>query len=397
MTADCSDTEMVIPTPQLPTQPDRLLPNQGLKHDEQITSPDGRFELYLQTPGNLVLGGPQHQNLWTSNTAGDDNILIMQPDGNLVMFYANGTALWSSSTSGNPDAYLVIQNDGNVVIYSANNQSVWETQSIVPATPIEPTEQDRLLSNQGLMSGGSINSTDHGYRFSLQTNGSLVLSDAEKNTIWATDTSGNIWDIVMEGDGNLVVYGVNGQSAWSSDTSGNNGSMLVVQDGKVIIYNAENVPIWSRGTNVSSTTTLPIPSSPNSTASSTGLVGSSSSATMTPSDSRALLGAIVGGVGGVLAAIILILLGWCIYLWSSRRRERANREARVETGTASGMNFRTIDESMPSGNVNLLAPTNVMYSANLNERSENLNDNTAASIDEGRGDESTDEHDHETH
>ena len=71
MIADRSDTEMVIPTPQLPTQSDRLLPNQGLKRDEWITSLDGRFELYLQTPGNLVLGGPQDQTLWTSNTAGD--------------------------------------------------------------------------------------------------------------------------------------------------------------------------------------------------------------------------------------------------------------------------------------------------------------------------------------
>ena len=206
----------------------------------------------------------------------------MQPDGNLVMFEANGTVLWSSSTSGNPAAYLVIQNDGDVVIYSASNQSIWETQSIVPATPIEPTEQDRLLSNQGLTPGGSINSTDDMYHFFLQSDGNLVLSDAQKNEIWAADTSGNIWDVVMEENGDLMVYDATGQSVWNSNTSGNNGAMLVVQDGKIVIYDAENVPIWSRGTNVSSTTTLPItPSSPISTAGSTGLIGPSPSVTTT--------------------------------------------------------------------------------------------------------------------
>jgi hypothetical protein len=391
MMADRSDTAMVAPTPQLPTQSDRLLPNQGLIHDERITSLDGRFELYLQATGNLVLGGPQGQSLWTSNTAGD-SVVIMQPDGNLVIFYANGTALWSSSTLGNPDAFLVAQNDGNLVIYSANNQSLWDTKSFVPATPIEPTEQDRLLSNQGLTPGGSINSTDDIYSLSLQSDGNLVLSDAQKNKIWAADTSGNIWDVVMEGDGNLVVYDANGQSAWSSNTPGNNNSMLVVQDGKAVIYNPENVPIWSRGINTSSTTTLPIPSSPNSTASSTGLMGPSSSVMVTPSYPGGHLGAILGGVGGVLGCIILILLGLCIYLWSSKRRERANREASVETGTASGMDLRG---NMPSGNVNLRDSNEVMYSANLSERPENLNDNINASTDEATGNMPVDQHDHE--
>src|SRR5271155_5790792 len=112
---------MVLPqTPNAPTQPDRLLPNQGLLVNQSIVSLDGRFTMTMRPDGTLVLYGPQNQTmLWASATSGCSNVfdVIMQAsDGNLVIYDNTNTLCWASNTGGSPGAILILHNDGNAVI-----------------------------------------------------------------------------------------------------------------------------------------------------------------------------------------------------------------------------------------------------------------------------------------
>jgi hypothetical protein len=98
--------------------------------NERIVSPNGRFELRMQSDGNLVLylrslGNPYYA-LWNSHTWGiGAELAAMQSDGNFVIYRGN-TPLWNSNTAGHPYATLVMQNDGNAVIYH-NGVALWST------------------------------------------------------------------------------------------------------------------------------------------------------------------------------------------------------------------------------------------------------------------------------
>ena len=90
-----------------------------LKVSHFLQSRDGRFSLWYQDDGNLVL---YHQATasWASNTAGTTHgSAAMQGDGNFIVYNGAGTPLCASGTDGNFGAYLVLRNDGVVVIYDA--------------------------------------------------------------------------------------------------------------------------------------------------------------------------------------------------------------------------------------------------------------------------------------
>jgi len=122
------------PTPPDPPAPpesgssDVLGPFGVLYHDNWLTSSNGRFRLYYQSDGNLVLLRDEQSVLWATNTGGSNpGTVTMQGDGNLVMLDADGNYVWSSGTWGNDGASLVMQSDGNLVIYSADGPPIWAT------------------------------------------------------------------------------------------------------------------------------------------------------------------------------------------------------------------------------------------------------------------------------
>lgn len=111
--------------------PNSLPPGTTLLANNLIRSGDGRFNLIMQTDGNLVLYYYNYP-LWNSKTNGKPvNRAIMQNDGNLVLYSAANVAYWASNTAGYPGAFAVVQDDGNFVIYQsgiarwASNTSGW--------------------------------------------------------------------------------------------------------------------------------------------------------------------------------------------------------------------------------------------------------------------------------
>lgn len=96
-----------------------LSPGRSLFRESALRSSDGRFYLWLQRDGHLVLyqvrtGG--NRALW-SRGGGRAYRLANQHDGNLVLYDHSGTALWSSGTYGKGDSTLWMQEDGNLVLY----------------------------------------------------------------------------------------------------------------------------------------------------------------------------------------------------------------------------------------------------------------------------------------
>jgi hypothetical protein len=114
------------PVPPEPTACGAIEPGHGLKAGESWRSCDGRFELAMQTDGNLVWYGPSGA-LWDTATNGHGGyVAIMQTDGNFVEYGASSNALWSSGSSGHAGAWLALQTDGNLVVYEGST-ALWDT------------------------------------------------------------------------------------------------------------------------------------------------------------------------------------------------------------------------------------------------------------------------------
>jgi len=224
---------------------DLLMPDEHLGPHQYLVSLNGRYFLFYQDDGNLVLLGP-YGALWASNTNGRPaGVCIMQGDGNLVIYGPGPDReyIWDTSTYDNPGSRLVVQNDGNVVMYRPDNSVVWATN-----TPqANPAQGDTMQPNEALYPDQSIRSADGRYALFYQGDGNLVLS-GPYGALWASNTNGRPAGVcIMQGDGNLVIYGPgpDREYIWDTSTYDNPGSRLVVQnDGNAVMYRPDNSVVW---------------------------------------------------------------------------------------------------------------------------------------------------------
>ncbi len=228
-------------------QRDRLLPDESLRPDESIWSPNGQYALKYQSNGDLVLyRNRDAATLWHTNTDGKPGAACtMQSDGNLVIYDAAQKALWSSVTFNNPGSRLVVQDDGDAAIYRSNDTRIWGTNT---------RQRDRLLPDESLKPDESVSSLNGQYTFKYQSDGNLVLyRNRDRTALWDTKSAGKHGAVcTMQGDGNLVIYDqlASPRSAlWSSGTYGNPGSRLAVgDDGDVVICQQDGKRIWATDT-----------------------------------------------------------------------------------------------------------------------------------------------------
>lgn len=207
---------------------------------QSIVSPDGHYELLMQSDGNLVeyiVGG---RALWSSQTNGDRGAhAVMEPGGNLVVYDASGAAVWSSNSRGTGCPHLVIQDDGNVVIYTS--KAIWATGTV----------ESTMQPGDVLHPGWSIYSPPpENYQLIMQTDGNLVLYDGAGKALWASGTQHHPGaDVVMQTDGNLVVYDTTGHPLWASGTWRDHGSYLYLQtDANLVLYDGSKA-VWDTRTN----------------------------------------------------------------------------------------------------------------------------------------------------
>lgn len=107
--------------------PAELQGNQQLTTSQSLMSYDERYQLVMQTDGNLVLYSPTRA-VWSSGTNGKGGArAFMQSDGNLVIYRSDWTPIWSSNTSGNGASKLMPQVDGNLVLYTNSWRATWSS------------------------------------------------------------------------------------------------------------------------------------------------------------------------------------------------------------------------------------------------------------------------------
>jgi hypothetical protein len=124
-----------------------LTREQSLGVEERIVSPNGGYQLVLQSDGNLVLYGLKGRvpggATWATGTNGQGGKLaVLQSDGNFVLYGPSGRvlggALWSSRTNGQDVVSLNLQDDGNLVLYRRDGSAAWATDTVEPPPPPPP-------------------------------------------------------------------------------------------------------------------------------------------------------------------------------------------------------------------------------------------------------------------
>jgi lysophospholipase L1-like esterase len=109
-----------------------LLPGEGMQPDHPVFSCDGRFQLYLQGDGNMILYYGT-SILWTSSSEGHSpSVATLLADGNFTIFDQNGKIFWQTHTAGLSGQAFFVQNDGNLVIYdapSAPSKPIWTSNT----------------------------------------------------------------------------------------------------------------------------------------------------------------------------------------------------------------------------------------------------------------------------
>src|SRR5688572_10753741 len=107
--------------------PNRLEAGQRLNLDSKLTSPNGRFTLWMQPDSNLVLydGTIDVSHAYWATGTNDLSArqrpthFDMQVDAHAVLYDNTMTPRWSSGTWGLAfsSPYLALQDDGNLVIF----------------------------------------------------------------------------------------------------------------------------------------------------------------------------------------------------------------------------------------------------------------------------------------
>jgi hypothetical protein len=209
-----------------------------------LTSPNGQFQLVMQSGGDLVETTTSGTVIWRSGTSSAGAFVIMQTDGNLVIYSASGVALWASNTVGNLEAYLRLGNVGQLSVDSGSGVPLWEPGNVA--------------SNTTVASGSSAALPGMQVKLTMQTDGNLVESNTAGVALWASNTSSTGARAVMQSDGNLVVYSTTNAVLWASNTNGNPGAFLSISDiEQLAIVSTSGRLLWEPGSLLSGTVLKP--------------------------------------------------------------------------------------------------------------------------------------------
>ena len=178
------------------------------------------------------------------------------PSQELLVSYACGTKVASLYQYTTPDCGPSLSNLGDSHALDVHRQVkfsiIYDPKtgvSLGPAGGQPPPVCGVLPSGQQLLAGESLWSCDGRFHLAMQSDGNLVLYQAN-GPIWATGTNGRGGvKARMQTDGNLVVYTSGGTAIWASNTNGHSGAYAAVQnDGNFVVYSSGGTALWASGT-----------------------------------------------------------------------------------------------------------------------------------------------------
>ncbi len=224
-------------SPPVPSQVAATTLSGSFGAGQTMTSPNGKFTMYMQGDGNLVTYNAQKKPVWGANTMIPGMWAAAQSDGNLVIYDKANRARWYTGTSGS-GRKIQLQDDGNLVIRDSKGNVLWDAfgASKRAATRVETTITQ-------LRAGQSERSLSGNIQLIMQGDGNLVLYSAAMKPTWASNTSGHpgAW-FAVQADGNLVVYSSSNKPLWASNSYGHSGAKLYLQpDGNLVLYGTKAV------------------------------------------------------------------------------------------------------------------------------------------------------------
>ncbi|HEX8884455.1 MAG TPA: polymorphic toxin-type HINT domain-containing protein [Noviherbaspirillum sp.] len=187
---------------------DRIAVNSELKAGQSLFSGNGRFELAMQSDGNLVIyeyrPGGSRVALWVMTPMSGQaqkagSVLKFQADGNLVLYSPDGVAIWSPNIQGKGAQSLVMQDDGRLVAYDANGAVVWNNSATgQPVASDQPsrvssvrTDASRDRASRNVYDANNrlvytVDPTGAVVKYDYDANDNLVKKTAYSNTIGAS-------------------------------------------------------------------------------------------------------------------------------------------------------------------------------------------------------------------
>lgn len=176
--------EDVIPLSMKKIAKDYLAQGERLNSGESIYSSNGKYQLILQTDGNLVIYDENHTSIWATNMAtyGKGDHLDVQFDGNLVVYDKDHKPLWSTGTYKSKVVKLILTDNGNLILFD------WTPQNTIAVWTSKEGLKDYIAPNEYLYPGQVIYSKNGKYQLELGYNGNLVFSSGSK-TIWSSRTT----------------------------------------------------------------------------------------------------------------------------------------------------------------------------------------------------------------
>ncbi|MFK4098897.1 hypothetical protein ACI2L1_02170 [Streptomyces sp. NPDC019531] len=120
------------------------------------------------------------------------------------------------------------------------------TPSAAPDTEPATGTRKVLTSPYDLAPGASV--ANGKVRLTMQTDGNLVISDANGRPLWAAMTQGRGDHAGFQRDGNLVVSNADDKAVWGAGSFGHPDAVLVLRaDGNVVIEDGGTV-LWQTNT-----------------------------------------------------------------------------------------------------------------------------------------------------
>lgn len=215
--------------------PSELPPLGVLTSGAALSSPNGKFQLVMQTGGNLVESTTGGTVLWQSATSSPGSTVDMQGDGNLVVYSTSTQPLWSSKTAGNAGAFLSLGDLGQLSINTGNGVPFWEPGTYGAGAIFASASSKGLPGEQ--------------FRLNMQADGNLVERNLAGTSEWSSGTKSTGAYAVMQTDGNLVVYSAANVALWASNTAMNPGAHLSIGGlGQLDIVAPSGSVLWEPGT-----------------------------------------------------------------------------------------------------------------------------------------------------
>lgn len=135
---------------------------------------------------------------------------------------------------------------GHLAMGNAINLGLFTSTGVPPTGNPNPT--DTLSLGQSLQPGQSLTSADGRFAFTLQTNGTLTITEGT-TTLFTAGGGGTPASLTLQQNGNLVEVSTTGNILFQTNTSGEGGQSFIMQDdGNGVLYTQASKPVYATNT-----------------------------------------------------------------------------------------------------------------------------------------------------